>query len=521
MKVIPVIMSLFSIVIIAGCGEKVEPTQENERGLSFSKPTASVELRSWSEPAITTETYRRMFNEVASEISSIKWNSDAARLGMIDVGAAEVTMPSASRSRYGQSAMGAITDTPELVRTIGLIETRLETKRDEALKNALAKEVEVHLTYDMGRLLAPNRRAATILLQAGVMIEDLYMLQNHPMSMIFAKKLIESGDIDSLRFFKRVAGPTAVRFGSSPYANALRTFPDTMVGLPMWPAMMSDVVFEEIESKSKRPEGSAFLSPYTVVKRTDAGELVWIPYGSYPPFVATLRGIARRIGEAAKLPSIDSKLARQLALQSSALLSKQPFPYNISDAAWTESMGELELIIGPYETRRDPYRTKAFYQYILGATDVDAMEAAMRIEGMMPKIVADMSQFASGAVEAAWDASMRLRAIEVIQANGFAAGEEGPQLAVILPNIGPASKPGRRKFVVMTNHHKAKLPLMKAIASISLTADAVPYLKVKPFIWLTMLNALMYPLGARPDGVDAASYARLGRDADVLQAGKG
>ena len=520
MKFIYVVTSLFMMIAMAGCSEKVEPTQENMQGLSFSKPTASVELRSWSEPAITTETYRKMFNEVASEISSIKWNSDAARLGMIDIGAAEVTMPSASRTRYGQGATGGVTDTPELVRTIGLIETRLESKRDEALRDALAKELEVHLTYDLGRLLAPNRKAVTILLQAGIMIEDLYMLQNHPMSMIFAKKLIESGDIDSLRFFKRVAGPTAVRFGSSPYANALRTFPDTMVGLPMWPAAMNDELFEKIEKKSREPEGRAFLSPYTVVKRTDAGELIWIPYGSYPPFVATLRAVARRIGEASRLPSIDSKFARQLALQSNALLSKQPFPYNVSDAAWTESMGELELIIGPYETRRDPYRTKAFYQYILGATDVDAMESAMRIEGMMPKIVADMSQFAPGAVEAGWDASMRLRAIEVIQANGFAAGEEGPQLAVILPNIGPASKPGQRKFVVMTNHHKAKLPLMKAIASTSLTADAVPYLKVKPFIWLTMLNALMYPLGVTPDGVEAASYKRLGRDADILQRAK-
>ena len=140
MKFVTAVISLLSIVIIAGCSEKVKPAQENEDGLSFSKPTASVELRSWSEPAITTETYRRMFNEVASEISSIKWNSDAARLGMIDIGAAEVTMPSISRSRYGQSSTGVIADTPELVRTIGLIETRLEMKRDEALKEALAKE---------------------------------------------------------------------------------------------------------------------------------------------------------------------------------------------------------------------------------------------------------------------------------------------------------------------------------------------------------------------------------------------
>lgn len=484
------------LVCSVGCQRGEEPRDapaaaSRTATLSPPKPLAKPELRTWSEPAVTTETYRRMFNEVASELSDLQWSADRGVLGEPEV--EEITIPAGARERYGQPPTGPLQRTPQLSRMIELIEERLEAKRVDAVERSLAVEAPVHLTFDRASLSKSARAAAAILAEAGVQIEALYRLQNHPDAPAFAKQLIEVGDAPSLAFFKRAAGPTAVRFGAHPYANALASFPDTMVGLIMWPAGMDQAVFDEIAKRAEGPEGKGFLSPFTVVKRTEAGELIWMPDAAYPPFQEPLRALARRLEEAAAVSGLDEKLARQLALQGKAMLAKEPMPFDASDAAWTEAEAELEVIVGPYETARDPYRTKAFYQFVLGRTDPAGMELAARIEALLPRIEEGMAAFLPALSEQR--PRNRLRAIEVIQANGFAAGEEGPDLAVILPNVGPAAAPGRRKLVVMTNHHAAKLPLMKRIAEAALTPDAPPFLALEPFVALTMLEAIMYPLG--------------------------
>ncbi len=516
------LIAFLSIVILlfaVGCRKRVtSPVPQGDvsnatSGTTATSPKAGVSAIAWTEPAITTENYRRAFNETAGTLFDLRWVRDGGELGDIDLEANEIVIPSAQRERFDQPEHGALRRSATLDRAIELVRERLEQKRRAAIDAALAEELEAFTRFDLSQLDEPNQKAVRALVEVGFLIDDLYKLQNHPLSLEFERTLIEEGDLPSIRFFKRVGGPTSFRTGAFPFANAMPFFPDPMIGMIMWPEGMDASLFAQLASDPM----NGLMSPFTVVKRSEAGALMAIPYGGYPPFARILRPIVRRLEEIALIPGMDPSLAHQLALQAKALAAPgSDDPFIDSDQAWIDARAPLEVIIGPYETDRDPYATKAFYEFILGVRNDKLQALADGLKGLRLEVETTLSNNLSGGAYAARPivADPPMAIIDVVLATGFSAGDEGPHLATMLPNVGKAAKEGRQKRVIMANHHRAKLPLLKQIAEIALDPKELARIDERAFVLLSTLKALLFGVGPQAtmpadDKVDATRTRTL------------
>jgi hypothetical protein len=452
---------------------------------------------SFVEPIMGYESYRKAFNEVASELYDIQWVKDLEDKGHIDVAKGELFIPDAKLSSFNLKGGRPVAETPELMRALDIIGKRLEEKRRAAVEDALKREVEYHSTFDLAVLTKPNRDAARLLVDAAHHIENLYEMQNHPNSLIYERELIQKGDPRSMMFFKRMASPMSIKYGDPLYANAVSSFPDRMFAAAMWPHDMNGDVIAQIGQVADEKERVAFTSPFTVVKKDKGGRLMWLPYGAYPPFQGELKAISSLLMKASGIRGLSDPFARQLMLQSSAIVSGDPYPFFESDQAWVKSDGQLELVIGPYETERDPYGTKSFYEFLLAAENPKATELLSKLKTFLPEIELGISQSApEGMYEPRKiDADPSLRVVDVIIASGMSASEDSPFMASVLPNVGPLSGDERRKMVIMANHHKAKLPILKAVANAVLTPYMADLIDADAFVSLTTLLALMQPLG--------------------------
>ncbi len=384
----------------------------------------------------------------------------------------------------------------------------LESKRKEAVEAVLEKEVEYHSSFDLAVLTSPNRETARILTEAGHYITELYMMQNHPEAILFRDRLIASGDAASLKFMKRMLSPLS-RYGG-PYANAVKTFPDDMTGLIMWPAGVSKEMLTQMRT-SAQPENDTVLSPFTVVKKGDQQKIVAMSAVDYPPFSTLMKKISEKLSEASKVSGIDPSFAHQLALQSEAFKSHSAYPYFESDEAWTKSAGQLELIIGPYETARDPFETKAFFEFVLAAEDPKATTFLEEMKKLLPEIERGIAGNSLTGVYQPRNVTQtpKIRVVNALLATGLAAGDEGPHLATILPNVGPMSDENERKTVVFANHHEAKLPLLKKIADVTLVPVMAEMVDANAFTKFSLIRTLMNELG--PKG-GASSTAKQNKE---------
>lgn len=463
------------------------------------------------EPVVSSETYRRAFNETASELYDIQWIQDRNDVGKLNLNAGEIIIPESQMEMFGLQKGSKAYNSRNLNRALKLIDERLEGKRKEALSDALSEEVEYHSMFDIAALTNPNREAARILIETGYLISDLYKLQNHPDGLVFEKELVERGDPLSIAFFQRMSAPYSIRYGNRIYANAMSTFPDRMVGAIMWPDGMNMDIFASLASMGKAGIKNEYLSPFTVVKRTADNKFFWIPYGHYKPFKDLAGKIAEKLGKAAKVEGLNPGFTKQLALQSESFLSKSAFPFFKSDEAWVSSEGQLELVIGPYEPDRDPYSTKAFYEFILATVNPKATKFLGRLKTIIAEIELGIASTVPDEIYKARDVKTdpRLRVVDVILASGMSSSEDGPHMASILPNIGPYSILDERKTLIMANHHQAKLPILKATADAVLTPYMADLIDADEFIIFTTLRALMHTLGPQEDTITTKGIRSL------------
>ena len=211
-----------------------------------------------------------------------------------------------------------------------------------------ARFAPVTLKYDDSKLSAGDKQALAKLLDAGKLMNGIFMDQiwrgNRD---VYDKLQADATPLgkERLHYFTLNKGPWSDLDGHTAF---LPGAPErTPAGGDFYPADMS---IQEFESWAKvlppemRQQATGF---FWVIRRSNDKRLGIVPYSSaYGP---DLRKAASLLLEAAALTD-NASLRKFLQLRASAFLSND---YYASDVAWMDLDAPLDVTIGPYETYND------------------------------------------------------------------------------------------------------------------------------------------------------------------------
>ena len=235
----------------------------------------------------------------------------------------------------------------------------LQTVPVDKLTAMRAQFDRIEMAPDTSFLSVEDRKVINLLNQAGDLMSDIYLRQraeNNP-SLRSALALSDHKDKDLLLdLFDLHFGPWDTLDHNAPFIGTA-TMPE---GAAFYP---DDMTKEEFESwiEAHPEDKDAFVSGYTVIRRTEEGGLKAIPYSEhYREWLEPAAGLLRQASEAAS----NESLKKFLALRADSFLSDD---YYESELAWMDLEGTpIEVAIGPYEVYTDTllgYKT-AFEAFI-------------------------------------------------------------------------------------------------------------------------------------------------------------
>ncbi|HCL00758.1 MAG TPA: peptidase [Candidatus Marinimicrobia bacterium] len=230
------------------------------------------------------------------------------------------------------------------------------------VRGELEKLAPVVLQADLSSLPPSERRVLTRLVEAGRIIDELFLLQVSNENPQIREQLQNSSDPNDatyLELFNVMFGPWNRLEKDKPFINTK----EKPLGAGFYPADMTKEEFHEF-IKTHPSEKEAYESTFSVIRREPNGKLKAVPY--YEEYAALVSGISRLLNEAAALTE-DATLKNYLKLRARDLLTDDYFD---SDMAWMDLSGDLEVVIGPYEVYEDQlFSYKAAYEAFICIVD--------------------------------------------------------------------------------------------------------------------------------------------------------
>jgi len=208
-----------------------------------------------------------------------------------------------------------------------------------------AKFAEVPMTVDTAFLSASEKAVVNKLIEASKILSEIYLLQLNPDNPAIRAQIAASDRADKDMLLAMFDLHFSV---CDPLAGGYIFYGDTTCpkGAGFYPADMTKAEFEEHIAANPKDE-AAFKSGYTLIRRNDDGGLYAVPYSQ--AFKPQLTRAANLLSEAADL-SENASLKNFLSLRAASFLSDD---YFVSEMAWMDLDGNIEIAIGPYEVYDD------------------------------------------------------------------------------------------------------------------------------------------------------------------------
>lgn len=208
----------------------------------------------------------------------------------------------------------------------------------------------VELTSDLSQLSENQKKLLGRLIDASKIMDDLYWQQAFGEDK--AEFLAKIHDPKVKKFAEINYGPWDRLNGDTPFLSG---YDNKALGAEFYPHDMTKVEFEQQDFADKK-------GLYSVVKRTENGKLVAVPYSKM--YKEELSRAADILKDAAQYAE-DADFANYLTMRAEALLTDN---YQPSDFAWMDMKNNpIDVVIGPIETYEDQlfgYRA-AFEAYVL------------------------------------------------------------------------------------------------------------------------------------------------------------
>ncbi|MFH1212650.1 MAG: peptidase [Candidatus Neomarinimicrobiota bacterium] len=229
------------------------------------------------------------------------------------------------------------------------------------VKAELNKLAPVELKCDLSTLSPADRQVLVRLIEAGRIIDQLFLLQVNPENPeILAKLQTSTDDNDKpyLDMFNVMFGPWNRLDHDKPFIGKK----EKPLGAGFYPEDMSKEEFEKFVAENP-DQKKAFESEFTVIKRQD-GQLTAVPY--FKEYEQYIDALCTLLTDAASITA-DPTLKKYLNQRVADLRTDDYFQ---SDMDWMDLAGDLEIVIGPYEVYEDNlFNYKASYEAFICVVD--------------------------------------------------------------------------------------------------------------------------------------------------------
>jgi hypothetical protein len=350
-----------------------------------------------------------------------------------------------------------------------------EAKDMKGLQERLERFAPYALRYDDSRLSADQRELLRDLVEAGNLVDRIFLEQMHPAN---------ARIFEDLKARYR-AEPTPENralleyfwINKSPYDQLDDEAPNSLFldgpglstdmdpGRSFYPEGWTPEVFRRwLESLTSDEARRAATSDFTVIReeRTDAGETAFraVPYSeAYAEWLGPLASVLEQA--AGPIDGSGSTLAKFLRSRARAFRTND---YEESEGIWIgmnglddEGRGPIDVTIGPYENYMDELaKKKAAFQFYMGVLRPDKTEALQlfrdQVHSMDEHLWELFRKYYGDETAVRWSppgAGVTLVAMDVVYATGM--GNQGVQtLAYNLPNVEAwQEKFGSKKVMLM------------------------------------------------------------------------
>ncbi|MCP3943480.1 MAG: peptidase [Desulfobacteraceae bacterium] len=232
------------------------------------------------------------------------------------------------------------------------------------VEGQMEKLAPLILNPDISYLEPREKRVLMLLVRASKILDRIFREQNYEDSSIMFRELkqfVGTPNQIYYDYFKVMQGPWDRLNEDEPFINLSSPKP---LGANYYPADMTMDEFNDWILNNPDDEQD-FISPFTMIVRC-GDKLKAIAYSDY--FRRELKVVARLLKRAARLTS-DESLAKFLRSRAEAFFTND---YRESDIDWIGLNGDIEVVIGPYETYEDLiFGYKAAFESFVTLVDRD------------------------------------------------------------------------------------------------------------------------------------------------------
>lgn len=242
-----------------------------------------------------------------------------------------------------------------------------EMNVNQEIKEKADEFVSFKLTTDLSVLTENERQMLPLLLEAANLMDDIYWIEAFgDKDELFAK----DWDQYTTKFIRLNYGPWERLNNNKPF---LPGYGEKPAGANFYPDDMTKAEFEAWEDETK-------TSQYTLVRRSESGELEPVPY--HIAFEDQIKKAADLLLQAAELAD-DPGFKNYLEKRAQALLTDE---YYESDVAWMEMKNnQIDFIIGPIENYEDQlFGYKTAHEAFILIKDKAWSEKLSRFEALLP-----------------------------------------------------------------------------------------------------------------------------------------
>ncbi|MDX1639290.1 MAG: Zn-dependent hydrolase [Balneolaceae bacterium] len=354
-----------------------------------------------------------------------------------------------------------------------------QTEQDMSIEERLDQYTSFRLTADLSVLSDNQRKMLPILIEASEAMDRVFWQQAYG-EKDRLRSMIE--DSSTWRFAEINYGPWDRLNGNEPFVEGVGPKP---AGANFYPPDMNREEFEAWESEDKD-------DLYTLVRRSEGGELMTIPY--HEAFSEEHELAAGKLKEAARLAG-DPGLKTYLELRAEALLTDE---YQASDMTWLDMKNNLiDVIIGPIETYEDQmYGYKAAHEAFVLLKDRAWSDRLSKYAEVLPDLQEGLPVPEEYKQETPGRDS-ELNAYEVLYYAGDSnAGSK--TIAINLPNDEEVQlKKGTRRLQ-LKNAMRAKYDkILVPKSEVLIAEDQRSYITFDAFFGNTMFHEVVHGLGIK------------------------
>ncbi|ACG71755.1 MutT/NUDIX family protein [Anaeromyxobacter sp. K] len=386
-----------------------------------------------------------------------------------------------------------------------------------ALRRAEARFAPVDLKVDLSKLPASERTALAKLVEAGRIMDALFLRQVWAGNEALLLRLVEDrsplGEA-RLRLFLRNKGPWDRLEEDRAFLPGV---PEKPQQANFYPAGAGKDEVERWAAGLAPEEKDRAMGFFTTVRRDAAGKLVAVPYSlEYQGELARAAALLRDAAAATQ----DAGLRTFLEARAAAFVGNA---YRDSDVAWMRLDSAVEPTIGPYEVYEDGwFNAKAAFEAFIGVRDeaetAKVARFAAELQGIEDALPIDAA-FKNPKI----GALAPIRVVNEVYAGGDAA--KGVQTAAYnLPNDEWVTRTMGSKRVMLKNVQEAKfqkvlLPVARRLLS---PADRA-HVAFDPFFTHILMHELVHGLGphhAKVNGEEVTVRAALADTYSALEEAK-